>query len=1085
MVMTCVLCSSALAQTGDLPGAEPLVLTDAQGEYPLGTHLDILEDPGGELTIEDVSSLEFDSQFVQSQAAVPNYGFTDSVYWVRLRLNNQAQRTSEWLLEQSFANLHYVDLYTPLPGGEGFAVKQTGILRPASTRDFLHTHILFNLTVPPQSRQTYYLRLQSGGSMTLALTLWTPAVFLNYSLFEKTLMGVVFGVLLGLLLYNLFLLFNLREANYLYFVILIASLMFEELSYDGYLRIYFFPNLIRGFQYFEPLAFALLIGSMVLFADSFLELKRRLPKLHIASSVILAVWGALVLLIPFSSYHLMANLMVPWSVVSLIVVFIAGIATWLGGYRPSRFFMLAWVGLIISLLWLFLVRLGLTPSSILSENAFRAGYLWMAVCWSIALADRISVLKAETERVNRDLRSSERRLSQILEGLPLGVVVYGKDQKPNYVNKRTVEILSNPATNIQVDPSAERTIAQALQYFSFRVAGSNLEYPLENLPVYSALQGKPASADDVEADLGSRRVPLEIWSSPIRDDAGNVESAVTAFQDITQRKQAEMAQQISETRFRVIAENNFDGIAFMGRNREVLYVSPSYQQLVGKTAEEMIGQSGIGFVHPDDRDYTAKTFFKLLQQPNTRISAEYRIPHKDGSFIWVETFGINLLDNPYVQAIVLNSHDITDRKRVEAELVEYRKHLESLVDQRTIELSNVNEQLELRLEWLSAVNMISQIMARSADFDLIYEKIVEIIKDIFDSDAAFIAELLPGGDQVKILVHSDREEFKPIFTGTLISLPESILSASNPKEPQIAYLSPDQINKINGPIGLHLRDSGITCMVCIPLILREQVFGCLGLEMQEECRHISDEESVLLRIFSTDIAQLIEDSNLFEQSKAMIAAEERNRLARDLHDSVTQVLFSASLLADVLPQIWRRDPEQGLQRLEKLRWLTRGALAEMRTMLLELRPKAVINSPLGDLLGQLTEATSSRSGLKIQLYIEKIPPLPEEVHTAFYRIAQEALNNAVKHAQARLVTLSLSTTTLPPERTGSASQAVKLTIQDDGVGFSPGDRGATHLGLSIMRERAAAIQANLTIESQPGYGTQMTLIWNSENGRLS
>ena len=152
-----------------------------------------------------------------------------------------------------------------------------------------------------------------------------------------------------------------------------------------------------------------------------------------------------------------------------------------------------------------------------------------------------------------------------------------------------------------------------------------------------------------------------------------------------------------------------------------------------------------------------------------------------------------------------------------------------------------------------------------------------------------------------------------------------------------------------------------------------------------------------------DLADLAQDAILLEQALALATLEERNRLARDLHDSVTQVLFSASLLAEVLPQVWHRDPEQGYERLERLRHLTRGALAEMRTMLLELRPSAVIHTPLHDLLAQLAEAVTSRSGLRFDLNIEQIPPLPEEVHVNFYRIAQEALNNVVKHAQAEQV----------------------------------------------------------------------------------
>ena len=106
-------------QKGDASTAEPVVLTDEQGQYPLGLHLEILEDPSGELTIEDVTSPAFDSQFIPSQVAVPNYGYTDSAYWVRVSLDNETLYTNEWLLEIGFANTQYVDLYIPITGWRG------------------------------------------------------------------------------------------------------------------------------------------------------------------------------------------------------------------------------------------------------------------------------------------------------------------------------------------------------------------------------------------------------------------------------------------------------------------------------------------------------------------------------------------------------------------------------------------------------------------------------------------------------------------------------------------------------------------------------------------------------------------------------------------------------------------------------------------------------------------------------------------------------------------------------------------------------------------------------------------------------
>jgi signal transduction histidine kinase len=151
----------------------------------------------------------------------------------------------------------------------------------------------------------------------------------------------------------------------------------------------------------------------------------------------------------------------------------------------------------------------------------------------------------------------------------------------------------------------------------------------------------------------------------------------------------------------------------------------------------------------------------------------------------------------------------------------------------------------------------------------------------------------------------------------------------------------------------------------------------------------------------------------------------------------------------------------------------------MRTMLLELRPTAITHTPLEDLLAQLTEAITSRNRLPFQLYIERIPPLPEEVHTSFYRIAQESLNNVVKHAQARLVSVSLSAAPYNLNPGDVWQGKVMMTIRDDGRGFDPRSREAEHLGLGIMHERAALIGATLNIKCRPDEGTEVTLSWQN------
>jgi PAS domain S-box-containing protein len=217
---------------------------------------------------------------------------------------------------------------------------------------------------------------------------------------------------------------------------------------------------------------------------------------------------------------------------------------------------------------------------------------------------------------------------------------------------------------------------------------------------------------------------------------------------------------------------------------------------------------------------------------------------------------------------------------------------------------------------------------------------------------------------------------------------------------------------------------------------------------------------------------------LHDQIKRAATADERSRLARDLHDSVTQALFSATLVAEVLPQVWRRDPEEALEGVEELRHLTRGALAEMRTMLLELRPTALVETRLDDLLRQLTEAVTSRVQLSTAQHIDTVPDLPAEVHVTFYRVAQEALHNVVKHAEAQQVTVYLGTSPVyDPQAEDPWTGQVVLRVRDDGRGFDVQAVGPDRLGLGIMRERAEAVGATLTLESYLGSGTEVALVW--------
>ncbi len=223
-----------------------------------------------------------------------------------------------------------------------------------------------------------------------------------------------------------------------------------------------------------------------------------------------------------------------------------------------------------------------------------------------------------------------------------------------------------------------------------------------------------------------------------------------------------------------------------------------------------------------------------------------------------------------------------------------------------------------------------------------------------------------------------------------------------------------------------------------------------------------------LKMFTDQAAIAIRNARDHENAINYAMLEDRQRLARDLHDAVSQTLFSATVVAETTLRGWARSPETVQPKLEQLNRLIRGALAEMRTLLLELRPTALQDTPLPDLIRQLAEAFSGRNRCTVGVEIYGENHIPPAVKVELYRISQEALNNVSKHARARHVRIMLAFT----------EGRIRLQIKDDGRGFdlSAVDQGT--LGLNIMRERTRNIGGRLTIDTTAGEGTVVTVEWN-------
>jgi signal transduction histidine kinase len=223
------------------------------------------------------------------------------------------------------------------------------------------------------------------------------------------------------------------------------------------------------------------------------------------------------------------------------------------------------------------------------------------------------------------------------------------------------------------------------------------------------------------------------------------------------------------------------------------------------------------------------------------------------------------------------------------------------------------------------------------------------------------------------------------------------------------------------------------------------------------------EEMVADRTADLKAAQV----QLLAQTQETAIAEERGHIARELHDVVTQILFSINLIAISLPRLWKRDPDAAERSTNELQRLTRGALAEMRILLRELRPHTIAEADLGLLLTQLSHSISARHDIEVDIQVCSECNLPPEVHVTLYRIAQEATTNITKHAEASHLDVSLE----------QDKNEVRMAITDDGKGFNIKEVPSENMGLGIMQERADAIGADLIINSRPGAGTKIAVTW--------
>lgn len=579
-----------------------------------------------------------------------------------------------------------------------------------------------------------------------------------------------------------------------------------------------------------------------------------------------------------------------------------------------------------------------------------------------------------------------------------------------------------------------------------------------------------------------REIPIDDSGAPIRNAEGELIGVILVFRDITERKRSEkrinLLFELSTAFSEALTPKQIADVMVEQARKALDAVVGTVWQLVEQgTVLEMLNLHGLSQQIADQYRHIP------LETPGPLGDAV-----RDDEIVWMETLEEYIAHYPqYKEAILQNGSRSTicmplkvDERIIGAFTLSFPFDKPRHPDEEAFftTLANLCAQSLERARLYEEENQARTLAESLQDTGVALSSLLEL-PEVFDQILNHIDRIVPhdladimliDGDMAQIvrsrgytkhgLAKTDQEMQK-----ITVKVAETYYFdwAARHKRPRVVR------DARTDPNWVKLQDPDlIRSNIIAPILIDNEIAGFLNVNSLEP-NFYNANDADFLQTFANQAAIAIRNAQFHQRAIETAAEDERQRIARDLHDSVNQTLFAANMIAEVLPRLWERQPEKALSQTQMLLQLTRGAAAEMRVLLVELRPERLISTALGDLLTQLSHALPGRTNTDLSLVIRMMNGrnLPPDVQIAFYRIAQESLNNIIKHAGARQARIRLL---------GTETQ-VTLIIIDNGKGFNL-EAVSTGIGLKSMRERAESIQGVLDMKSKVGWGTRIRLVWN-------
>ena len=438
----------ALLFSGNALAVMPLAIDGHTPSYAVASHIDFLEDASGVLTIAEVAgaSNKFHPVTISGNSEI-NFGYSSSVYWLRLITDTQATTPNDLLLEVGFPSLDHVEFYSEPDTGDHWEKLEVGDLMPFAARPVVHRNFIFPLHNQQIGLHTIYLRIHSSGTLTIPLHLWQADAFDLNNQNTYTALALYFGMLLALMLYNLLLYFSLRDRNYLTYVCVVIGMVVGQASLTGLGNQFLWPNWPAWGNVALPVGFAVTAFFAALFTRSFLQTAQMAPR-HDRVIIVFAWASALIVLSPaFLPYSWAAILVSLLGIIFPAVAVSTGIVCLWRGQPGARYFLLAWTLLLCGSAILGLRNLGWLPTNFFTLYAMLIGSALEILLLSFALADRIHTLRREKEQAQNEALAISQRAERELEG---------------HVVERTRELSASNA-RLQVSEEHERNRNKVLE----------------------------------------------------------------------------------------------------------------------------------------------------------------------------------------------------------------------------------------------------------------------------------------------------------------------------------------------------------------------------------------------------------------------------------------------------------------------------------------------------------------------------------------------------------------------------------------------------------------------------------------------